>query len=109
MDDTNPNVQTEDGGTSVQHHMTLGKAWGLYLGAAALTGVCAQLQWWGALPWVYLGLGFVMTKIVMGGLIEWHPVHNTIGNVFSAKVWMFFLWPLQMFFLLTKLTVIRVL
>lgn len=46
-----------------------------------------------------------MTKVVMGGLIEWHPMYNTIANVFSEKIRMFFMWPLTMAVLLIKMSV----
>jgi hypothetical protein len=89
--------------------MGLGMAWLIYLGAMVLwlgvmllpnrhlTGMLALV--------VHCGLGFVMTRYVMDRLIEFHPVHNTIANVFSAKLWMFLLWPLRMPVLLFKLTV----
>lgn len=91
--------------------MGLGMAWLIYLGA--------MVPWLGVvlLPSknltamltltliVHFGLGFVMTRYVMSRLIEFHPVHNTISNVFSAKFWMFIFWPLRMPVLLFKLTV----
>ena len=85
--------------------MTLGMAWMIYL-AAVLIWVGAM-----ALPkvplgtLVYLVAGFVMTRYVMRGVMEFHPVYSTVANVFSAKVWMFLLWPLNMLILLFKLTV----
>jgi hypothetical protein len=50
-----------------------------------------------------------MTKVVMGGLIEWHPMYNTIANGFSEKIRMFFMWPLTMAILLIKMSVNKVL
>lgn len=93
----------------VAEPMGLGVAWLIYLGAMVL--------WLGVmlLPSnnpiavltlvVHFGLGFVMTRYVMSRLVEFHPVHNTISNVFSAKFWMFIFWPLRMPVLLFKLTV----
>ena len=49
-----------------------------------------------------------MTRIVMRGLIEWHPNYNTLHNVVSAKLSMFVLWPIQMPALLFKLMVNKV-
>ena len=54
---------------------------------------------------VYLVAGFVMTRYVMRGVVEFHPVYSTVANVFSAKIWMFLLWPVSMLILLFKLTV----
>lgn len=89
--------------------MGLGMAWLIYLGAMVvwlgvmllpnkhMIGVLALI--------IHFGFGYVMTRYVMGRLIEFHPMHNTIANVFSAKLWMFLLWPLRMPVLLFKLTV----
>lgn len=89
--------------------MGLGMAWLIYLGAMVvwlgvmlmpnkhMIGVLALM--------IHFGFGFVMTRYVMGRLIEFHPMHNTLANVFSAKLWMFLLWPLRMPVLLFKLTV----
>ena len=85
--------------------MGLGMAWVVYL-AAMLIWVAAM-----AIPklplgtLVYFAAGFVMTRYVMRGIMDFHPVYNTIGNVFSAKVSMFLLWPLSMLLLLFKLSV----
>ncbi len=84
--------------------MSLETAWMIY--------TVAMLVWIGTLvlpvgPFflpIYLVSGFVMTRFVMRGVIEFHPVYNTVQNVFSAKLWMFLLWPLQMGILLFKLT-----
>ncbi len=35
---------------------------------------------------VYLCCGFVMTRVVMRRLVEWHPVYNTLQTVTSAKL-----------------------
>ena len=85
--------------------MDLGMAWMIYIVALLLWigTLVLPLGSFGAL--VYLGSGFVMTRFVMRGLIEFHPMYNTVANVFSAKIWMFLLWPIQMLVLLFKLTV----
>lgn len=88
--------------------ITLQTAWIIY--------AVALLVWIGTLVWsvgplflpIYLVSGFIMTRMVMRKLIEFHPVYNTVANVFSAKLWMFLLWPLQMGILLFKLTFNRV-
>jgi len=85
--------------------MSLGTAWMIYLAAMlVLIGTCVLPVGPAFLP-VYLVTGFVMTRVVMRRLIEFHPTYYTVGSVFSAKIWMFLLWPLQMGVLLFKLTV----
>ncbi|MGH6637345.1 MAG: hypothetical protein ACREBY_01935 [Polaromonas sp.] len=86
-----------------------GMAWLIYLGAMLLW-IGSLLMPYGTVTGLisivlYLGFGFVMTRYVMRDLIEFHPMYNTVANVFSAKIWMFLLWPIQMFILLFKLTV----
>lgn len=89
--------------------MGVGTAWLVYLAALGLWLGTLSLSWGSVAVIAYLTAGFVMTRVVMRGLIEFHPVHNTIANVFSAKIWMFLLWPIQMLVLLLKLSVNRVL
>ncbi|MGH6639667.1 MAG: hypothetical protein ACREBY_13835 [Polaromonas sp.] len=90
--------------------MGLGMAWLIYLGAMLLWLFFALFMPNIAVNrfitlLLYVGFGFVMTRYVMRDLIEFHPMYNTVANVFSAKIWMFLLWPIQMFILLFKLTV----
>lgn len=92
----------EEGGEAV---MRLRVAWGVWAGAVGLMWALIALQWFNAAVWIYLGLGFVMTRIVMRRLIEFHPMHNTLANVVSAKLWMFFAWPLRMLMLLLNLSI----
>jgi len=89
--------------------MGLGMAWMISLGTMVL--------WLGAVLMpngpvtgllvlvVHFRFGYVMTRYVMGGLIEFHPLHRTIANVFGTKLWMFLFWPLRMPVLLFKLTI----
>lgn len=104
-----PAVETEDlAPEEASSEMSLQTAWIIY--------TVALLVWIGTLVWsvgplflpIYLASGFIMTRLVMRKLIEFHPVYNTVANVFSAKLWMFLLWPLQMGILLFKLTFNRV-
>lgn len=85
--------------------MDLGMAWMIYIVALLLWIGTLVLPLGAISALIYLVSGFVMTRFVMRGLIEFHPVHNTIANVFSAKIWMFLLWPIQMGILLLKLSV----
>ena len=85
--------------------MRLRVAWGVWAGAMGLMWALIALHWFNAAVWVYLGLGFAMTRIVMRRLIEFHPMYNTLANVVSAKLWMFFAWPLRMLMLLLNLSI----
>lgn len=57
----------------------------------------------------YIVFGFVLNRVVLRGLVEWHPVHNTIENVSSAKLSSFALWPFSYASLFFKLAVNKVL
>jgi hypothetical protein len=85
--------------------MTLGMAWIIYFVALLIWVGVAFIPKLPLGTLVYLACGFVMTRYVMRGVMEFHPVYNTVANVFSAKIWMFLLWPLSMLILLFKLTV----
>ncbi len=93
-------ASTED--AQVQPSMTLLKATAIYV-AAVLLHVLLIKVFPEGIVLGYLICGFVMTRIVMRGLIEWHPNYNTLDNVVNAKMSMFALWPIQMPSLLFKL------
>jgi fatty acid desaturase len=57
----------------------------------------------------YFVFGFLLNRIVLRNLVEWHPMYNTIGNVSSAKLSTFVLWPISYLFLFIKLTINKVL
>lgn len=91
--------------------MTLLKATAYYAAAILIHIVLFKVlpeRLLSGVAWVYVVTGFVMTRVVMRGLIEWHPNYNTLHNVVSAKLSMFVLWPIQMPALLFKLMVNRV-
>jgi len=99
----------QDGAVVESKPMTLTQAWGIYAaGIAALALVCA-FQWYAALLWVYPTIGVVMSRVVMRQIVEFHPMYHTVAVEFSTKVRMVLFWPLQMFGLLFKLSVNRVL
>jgi hypothetical protein len=100
-----PAFQPEAPEENVAPSMDLGMAWMIYGLALLLWLGTLAVSWGVASTVIYLIAGFVMTRFLMRGLIAFHPLHNTVANVFSAKIWMFLLWPLQMFILLFKLTV----
>lgn len=91
--------------------MTLLKATAYYAAAILIHIVLFKVlpeRLLSGVAWVYVISGFVMTRVVMRGLIEWHPNYNTLHNVVSAKLSMFVLWPIQMPALLFKLMVNKV-
>ncbi|HFG5504269.1 TPA: hypothetical protein ACGH0I_004501 [Salmonella enterica subsp. enterica serovar Kentucky] len=57
----------------------------------------------------YFVFGFVLNRIVLRRLIEWHPMYNTIANVSSAKLSSFILWPISYLFLFIRLMINKVL
>jgi hypothetical protein len=57
----------------------------------------------------YLAFGFLLNRIVLRSLIEWHPMYNTVQNVSSAKLSSFLLWPISYAGLFFRLTVNKVL
>lgn len=86
---------------SAMPSMTTGKAIMLYIGAVVvlfvLIALAAKIQSFpGIIAFVgYLVLGFLLNRVVLRGLIEWHPMYNTLENVASAKLGMAVLWPLK--------------
>jgi len=86
---------------STEPQMTTGKAIGIYAGClATLFALISLAATFKSFPGVlavvaYLTLGFLLNRIVLRGLIEWHPVYNTLKNVSSAKLGMMLLWPLR--------------
>lgn len=91
--------------------MTTGKAVAIYAGFLvamfALISLAANIQAFpGVLAFVaYFVFGFLLNRIVLRGLIEWHPMHNTLENVSSAKLSMMGLWPIRYPALFFKLLV----
>lgn len=93
--------------------MTVGKGIGIY--AALLVGLIVLVKLAGAVSWfpgviaffAYFVFGFVMNRIVLRGLIEWHPVYNTIENVSSSKLRFLIFWPIAYPALFFKLGVIK--
>lgn len=58
---------------------------------------------------VYFAFGFYLNRVVLRGLIEWHPLYNYVENVSRAKLLYFFLWPLTYPVLFFQLAVNKVL
>jgi hypothetical protein len=55
----------------------------------------------------YFICGFVMNRVVLRGLIEWHPVYNTIENVSRSKLRYIFFWPIAYPILFFQLAVVK--
>lgn len=93
--------------------MTVGKGIGIY--AALLVGLVVLIKLASAVSWfpgviaffAYFAFGFVMNRMVLRGLIEWHPVYNTIENVSSSKLRSLIFWPIFYPALFFKLGVIK--
>lgn len=93
--------------------MTLGKGVGIYtaLLVALLVSIklAVSFSWFpGAIVFIgYLVFGFVLNRVVLRGLIEWHPVYNTIENVSSGKLQAMLFWPISYPGLFFRLGVIK--
>ena len=57
----------------------------------------------------YIFSGIYLGKKVLFKLVEFHPIYNTLNNVFMVKVGFFLLWPVAYPFLFVKLFIIRIL
>lgn len=84
---------------------------GFLAGFIALWRLAAVTSWFpGVLVLVaYLVFGFLLNRKVLRGLIEWHPMYNTLDNVTSSKLRLFIFWPLSYAMLFFQLTVSKVL
>lgn len=93
--------------------MTVGKGIGIYVaflvGMFVLIKLASATTWFpGAIPFFsYFVFGFLMNRVVLRGLIEWHPVYNTIENVSSSKLRALTFWPISYPALFFKLGVVK--
>lgn len=84
-----------------QPEMTTGKAIGIYsamlIAEIVLITLAAKTSWFpGIIAFIaYFIFGFMLNRVVLRGLIEWHPTYNTLENVSSAKLGMMGLWPIR--------------
>jgi len=84
-----------------QQPMSLLTAFLYYFGALFL--LVMVLTIWSKVPSLpvmagviaYLAEGFVLNRLVLRRLVEWHPMYNTIANVSSAKLGMMVFWPIR--------------
>jgi hypothetical protein len=85
--------------------MSLGRAFVFYLGAVigmAAVGVLAlsaiirtshpMIAFWAGFV-AYLAIGLFLNRRVLSALIEWHPMHDTIGEIARSKATMLLFWP----------------
>ena|ERR1700679_1510629 len=101
---------------NVEQHtppMTLGKGVGIYavlvVSMVVLIALASGFVWFsGVIPFfAYFVCGFLMNRLVLRGLIEWHPVYNTIQNVSSSKLRSLFFWPVAYPGLFFRLAVVK--
>lgn len=95
--------------------MTLIKGVAIYLALSCfmgMIGVAGEKHEWispGIIIGTYFACGFVLNRVVLRGLVEWHPVYNTLSNVSRSKLQTFFLWPWSYPVLFFKLAVVKIL
>ncbi|MFP3637769.1 hypothetical protein [Paraburkholderia sp. SIMBA_054] len=91
--------------------MSLGKAFGYYAGAIAALIVGAIAASMTKMPlvyfFVYFGCGVFLNRTVLRNLITYHPVYNTLDNVYSTKIRALIFWPIAYLALLFKIAVVR--
>ncbi|POZ60945.1 hypothetical protein C2I19_16230 [Chromobacterium alticapitis] len=81
--------------------MTLGKGFVIYVALLVvqmmLLLLTVKFDWFPGvtLPFTYIGCGFLLNRLVLRGLIEWHPVYDTLQNVSSEKLGMLLVWPFR--------------
>ena len=96
-----------------QPKMTIGKGWLFYFVALIVFILVCSIGRAATLGAVvidvilYFVIGFVMNRMVLRGLIEWHPVYNTIENVSKGKLGMLLVWPVRYPILFFKLLVVK--
>lgn len=100
---------------TTQPSMSIRKGIAIYCGClismVLLINMAINIHWFsGWIPLIgYFVFGFVLNRKVLRGLIEWHPVYNTLENVSSAKMSSLLLWPLSYANLFFQLIVTKVL
>lgn len=92
---------------NVDASMTIGKGLGIYALCLVSLAALASFTSFGPAAIGYLVLGFILNRVVLRGLIEWHPVYNTIENVSSSKLRALIFWPLSYLVLFFKLGVVK--
>ena len=75
---------------------------------AIAIGVSSELLGWLAF-FIYCGCGIYLNRVVLRGLIEWHPMYNTVDNVSRAKLSQAACWPISYLLLFFRLGINKVL
>lgn len=84
---------------SPETRMTIKKGIGIYTVLLIVVFLAMKLS--NAFSWfpgvlvlgIYLGAGFIMTRVVLRQLVEWHPTYNTLNNVSGTKLRSLIFWP----------------
>lgn len=63
----------------------------------------------GVMVLLYLAIGVALNRLVLRRLVEWHPMHNTLGEVANAKLSSVLFWPLSYLFLFCSLAINKLL
>jgi hypothetical protein len=104
-------IVADDASRGTEGLMSLGKAFMIYgcaIVALIVGAVAASAAKWPLLYFaVYFACGVFLNRTVLRNLITYHPVYNTLGNVFSTKVRALVFWPLSYLMLMTKIAVVR--
>ena len=96
--------------------LSLTRAIGIYLAfllmiiaMIAISLATSTLFLLGTASYAYLIFGFLLNRLVLRQLIEWRPIYNTIGNISSAKLSLFLLWPVAYANLFIRLSINKIL
>ncbi|CAD7741330.1 hypothetical protein LMG31884_47570 (plasmid) [Xanthomonas hydrangeae] len=79
---------------------------------AALIALAIALNSWNCLGFAvvaYFFLGGLMSRKCLRGLVEFHPLENTVGNIAETKLKLLIFWPISYVVLLFMLAVDRIL
>ena len=56
---------------------------------------------------IYIAGGVCLNRFVLRRIVVWHPIYNTVDNVYKGKLHMFAFWPVSYPILLIKLAVVK--
>lgn len=88
--------------------MSLGRAWIIYLFLLLITSLTVLTGFVFLTIPVYLVCGIYLNRGVLRKLIGWHPVYNTLENVYSTKMKLMLFWVITYPILFLKLWISRV-
>ena len=106
----NENEEMQNGDIQVEAPMRLRYACLFYAAGCLLMYFAYVLgMGGGVMVLLYLVIGVALNRLVLRRLIEWHPMHNTIGEVANAKLSSVLFWPLSYLFLFCSLAINKLL